>query len=335
MRNSDSLSVLTAVTAFALLAGCSGSGTSAIAPKSAAPSGHAQIIAQSVRNPQPHVGYDSCPANGQIEYAADTLHAVINVYAGNFAGQPPCGKITAGLLQPLGLHVDVATHDLYVANSGDSNILVFHRGQTASYNAYVDQTGHQMPIDVTLTPDGTLIASNLGQWTGPELGSISTWIAGPNGGTFVGNFPMTNDAQGGFIAAKSNGTIYFNDIDSTTNRGALWSLKCPAGACGTQTQVAGVSFLEPAGMAIDSTGDLLVTDTSGLGETFELPNPHPKKFPLFGFPYGVAINQSGHHIFIADWSGPRVQEYAYPSGTFIGAVKGAQYGWLRGVAVDQ
>jgi DNA-binding beta-propeller fold protein YncE len=335
MRNIASFPVLSAVVALALLAGCSGSGNSALAPKPASPNNHAQILTDPVRNSQPLVGYNSCPASGQIEYASDTLHDVIDVYAGNFAGQPPCGRITSGLSNPIGLHVDAATHDLYVANSSDSNILVFHRGQTASYNTYFDHTGHQGPLDVTLTNDGTLIASNSGQLTGPELGSISTWIAGPNGGTFVGNFPMTNDAQGGFIAVRSNGTVYYNDLDSTSNRGALWSLTCPAGACGTQTQVTGVSFPDPAGMAIDSTGDLFVTDRTGMGQTFELPNPHPKTFPLLGFPYGLAINRSGHHIFIADWSGPKVQEYAYPSGTFIGAVKGAQYGWLRGVAVDQ
>jgi hypothetical protein len=334
MRNAALLQALSAVTALALLAGCSGHGTSAIAPKPAAPNGHAQILTQSARNPQSLVGYDSCPANGQIEYASDTLHSVIDVYAGNFAGQPPCGRITSGINNPIGLHVDVATHDLYVANSADFNILVFHRGQTTPYNTYTDPT-LQYAIDVTLASDGTVIASNLDQRNGNEAGSLSTWIGGPNGGTFVGNFPMTNDEQGGFIAVRSNGTVYYNDIDLTTKRGALWSLKCPAGACGAQTQVTGVSFLDPAGMAIDSTGDLLATDTSGLGETFELPNPHPKTFPLLGFPYGLAINQSGHHIFIADWSGPKVQEYAYPSGTFIGAVKGAQHGWLRGVAVDQ
>jgi hypothetical protein len=47
------------------------------------------------------------------------------------------------------------------------------------------------------------------------------------------------------------------------------------------------------------------------------------------------MNLSGHHIFVGDWSGPALREYAYPSGTLIGAVKGAQHGWLRGIAVDQ
>jgi DNA-binding beta-propeller fold protein YncE len=333
MRNTNLLQALSAAAALMLLTACSGGGSSALAPKPASPSGHAQILTGYSRNPQHIVGYYACPANGQIEYASDAVHWVITVYAGNFAGQPPCGRITTGVQQPSGLHVDFATHDLYVANSGGGNILVFHRGQTSPYNTYSDPI-QQYPIDVTLVKDGTVIASNLSSF-GSEAGSLSTWIGGPNGGTFVGNFPMTHDEQGGFIAVRKNGTVYYNDIDLTTKQGALWSLSCPAGACGTQTQVAGVSSIDPAGMAIDSTGDLLMTDTSGVGETFELPNPNPKTFPIFGHPYGIAMNQSGHHLFIGDWSGPKVQEYAYPSGTFIGAVKGAQYGWLRGVAVDQ
>jgi hypothetical protein len=229
--------------------------------------------------------------------------------------------------------VDFGTHDLYVANSGGFDILVFHRGQTHPYNTYTDP-GLQYPIDVTLAGDGTVIASNLGQAYGNELGSLSTWIAGPNGGTFVGNFPMTNDSQGGFVAVRKNGSVYYNDFDVTTGHGALWSLSCPAGACGTQTRVTGVSFVDPSGMAFDSTNDLLVTDTSGIGETFELPNPSPKKFRLFGHPYGMAISQSDHHWFTGDWSGNGAKEYSYPSGRLIGIVNGDPHGWLRGVAAD-
>jgi hypothetical protein len=334
MRNTAVLHVLRAVTALALLAGCSGTGTSANAPKAASPSAHSQFFFDPSRDRQPFVGYDSCPATGSIEYAADFSYGVINVYAGTFAGQKPCGRITSSsLLNPSGLFVDIATHDLYVANTSGFNILVFHRGQTTPYDTYVDPT-FQYPIDVKLASDGTLIASNLGQRNGDEAGSLSTWIEGPNGGTFVGNFPMTNDEQGGFIAVRKNGTVYYNDIDLTTLQGALWSLSCPHGACGTQTQVAGVSFPDPAGMAIDSTGDLLVTDTSGLGKTFELPNPHPKTFPLLGHPYGTALSESGRHLFTGDWSGPKVEEYAYPSGKLIGTVSGEHGGRLLGVAVD-
>ncbi len=322
MRSTTRSQTLSAIATLVLLAGCTG-GPSAFAPKPSGPSGHAQNLVSSY----------ACPAKGQIEYASDNLHGVINVYAGNFAGQPPCARITSGVNGPTGMHDDPVSHDLYVANSNDSKILVFHRGQTAPYNVYIDPT-NQSPIDVTVSPDGTLLASNIGQLFGNEPGSISTWTRGSNGGTFVGNFPMTNSAQGGFIAVKQNGKVYFNDIDNTTRRGVLWSLWCPGGACGTQTQVSGVSFRDPAGMAFDSSGDLLVSDTSRIAETFELPNPRPKTFPLIGFPYGMAISRSDHHWFIGDWSGPAVREFAYPSGKLIGAVKGAQNGWLRGVAVD-
>lgn len=327
----SSFQMLAAASVIALIAGCSGGTSSAIAPKPASPSSRAQMLTGYSR-PQHVVGYYSCPASGPIEYASDAVHWVITVYAGNFAGQPPCGQITTGVQQPSGLHVDFSTHDLYVANSGAGNILVFHRGQTSPYNTYTDSG--QYPIDVTLVKDGTVIASNLSS-IGNAAGSLSTWVEGPNGGTFVGNFLMTNSEQGGFIAVRKNGKVYYNDIDLTTHKGALWSLSCPAGACGIQTRVVGASFSDPAGMAIDSTDDLFVADTSGVGEIFELPKPKPKSFPLTGHPYGIAMSESGHHLFTGDWLGPRVEEYSYPSGRLIGTVKGAQHGWLRGVAVDQ
>src|SRR5580700_10048446 len=110
MRNTSLLHAVSVVSALALLTGCSSGGTSSIVREPAAPSGHAHDL----------VGRSSCPANGQIEYASDSLHNVINVYAGNFAGQPPCAHMTSFVKGPTGLHVDPATHDLYVANENDS-----------------------------------------------------------------------------------------------------------------------------------------------------------------------------------------------------------------------
>jgi hypothetical protein len=205
------------------------------------------------------------------------------VYVGNFAGQAPCGQITSSTLQfPQGLYVQPATHDLYVANH--HNVLVFHRGQPEPYNTYTDPSG-QDPINVTVSADGTVLASNVTNLSQSEAGSISTWIAGPNGGTFVGNFPETNSEQGANIAVKKNGTVYFSDVDRAMLQGFLWTVACPAGVCGVQTQVAGVDLKFPGGMAFDDTGDLLMTDAMAVtADTFELPNPQPSTFPLIGFP---------------------------------------------------
>jgi hypothetical protein len=150
-----------------------------------------------------------CPARGSIEYVSDLNNSVITVYAGKLAKQPPCGQLTLGVRNPNGLYVDPATHDLYVANEGALNVLVYHRGQSIPYNTYTDP-GAQLPVDVALASDGTVVASNFFN-PGFTGGSISTWIPGPNGGTFVGNFAMSSGGVGEFIAANTQGDLYYNN----------------------------------------------------------------------------------------------------------------------------
>src|SRR5476649_1533299 len=101
-------------------------------------------------------------------------------------------------VQSEGLYVNATTHDLYVANWGASNVLVFHKARTTPYNTYSDPTA-QDPNDVTVTDDGIVITSNEEATNLIERGSLSTWIGGLNGGTFIGNFPMTNDDFGLFV----------------------------------------------------------------------------------------------------------------------------------------
>ena len=322
---------LCAAVALALLAGCSGKSSSAIAPTPKSPQSGAHFAR--INTVHRFVSFDACPASGPIVYASDGTNNVINIYAGQFAGQAPCGQIASTLLNfPYGLFVKIGTHDLYVANA--FGVLVFHRGRTTPYNTYSDPSG-QAVNDVTVARDGTVIASNLGQYNGPEKGSISTWIAGANGGTFVGNFPMTNDIQGGFITVQKNGTVYYDDQDATTRHGAVWSLSCPAGHCGAQTQVAGVSLGYPGGLASDAREDLLVTDSQpGMADTFELPNPNPASFPLTGIVFGMAIDRGDAHWFVADALNNDAAEYSYPSGQFIGTVPGNFGGNFDGIAID-
>jgi hypothetical protein len=342
---------MSAAAAIAMLAGCSWNGSSAIAPRSMSPQvGSRFVMGRTFQFLSPvgrlengnrighqFVGHYACPATGPIKYVSDYSNSAINVYVGKFAGQAPCGQLTSGIAGPEGIFVRVATHDLYVANDSARDILVFHRGQTTPYNTYTDPTV-QDPFDVTVARDGTVIASNLIQPNGNENGSISTWMGGPNGGTFVGNFPMTNDSEGLFLTVQKSGKVYFTDIDASSGQGLLWSMKCPAGACGPQTQAAGVSFAFPFGMGSDDTEDLLVNDLNpaggGTADTFELPNPTPKTFPLVGVPVGMAINPADHHWFVADAMSNNAAEYSYPGGALIGTVPGNAGGDPVGMAVD-
>ena len=345
-----SLLTLSAAAAIGLLAGCTSGST--IAPKPAVlesgaqlpmdrvagvfkPSGLAGI---SIRPARHFTAFDACPATRTIEYVSDYNNGVIDIFAGKFAGQKPCGMLTSGLSGPSGLYVQPATHDVYVANFLGFDVLVFHRGQTTPYNTYTDPTGHPPrfginPLGVTVARDGTVIASNKStSYSGS--GSLSTWIEGANGGTFVGNFPMTNDNYGGFVTVRRNGLVYYNDIEGGSGFGAIWSLSCPAGQCGAQTQVNISCCFDIGGMAIDETGDLLFSNGNGFAETFELPNPSPQSFTMRGTTYGMAINERNNHWFAADYQFNDAEEYAYPSGTLVGTVKGNSRGAPLGIAVD-
>jgi len=219
MRLRILLTASIAATGVAFVVGCS-AGTS-VSPETSSRSSDAHIrpggIAAYAVNRRNTKGYYSCPATGAIEYVSDFNSGNIGIYAGKFQGQTECGQIVA--YTPRGLHIDRKTHDLYVANGEAHNVVVFHRGQTTPYNTYLDPTG-QILSDVTLQNDGTIIASSLGG-NYPEEGSISTWINGPNGGSFVGNFPMTLAGLGGFISIDKNDMVYFNDYDFNVGVGSL------------------------------------------------------------------------------------------------------------------
>jgi hypothetical protein len=318
-----SLRAVIAIAALTILAGCSGGGSASIAPQTASLE----------RDARHFTSFDACPATGPIKYVSDFNNNLVDIFVGKFAGQPPCGQITSQLQSPWGIYVEPGSHDLYVANYLAHDVVVFHRGQTTPYNTYTDP-GFQDPVDVAVAKDGTVIATNQTRPHYPTRGSISTWTGGPNGGTYVGNFMMTVGSEGQYLTVQRNGTVYFDDLVGQTNIGALWFVSCPAGACGPQTQVAGVSFNSPGGLASDDTEDLLAINGFGSAETFELPNPNPKTFPLNGAPVAMAINALDHHWFVTDANNDDAAEYSYPGGKLVGTVPGNAGGGLFGIAVD-
>jgi hypothetical protein len=326
-----------AATAIMLLSACSGGST--IAPRPAAQDithhrSGAFILPAILRHNLK--SYNSCPATGPIEYVGDGNSGYITVFAGKFHSQTGCGLIVPNVFDVTGLYVDRKTHDLYVAKGEGGNVIVYHRGQATPYNTYVDPTVEQFVDDVTLLNDGTLVAINRFSY-GSELGSISSWKLGPNGGTFVGNFPITSGGLGSFITAAVNGNVYF-DASELYNTD-LWMVACPSGACGTQTRVPGVLGVE--GLAFDSNGDL-VADDAAIGtsnvltaDTFELPNPLPTFFAIANpGGLGIAFDETDRHLFVAQvgFAG----EYTYPGGQLVGEVTAGSFsGDLAGIAFDQ
>lgn len=314
-----------AAAAIAVLAGCSGYSTSVTS--------RTDVNAQARHR---HANFYACPANGPIEYVSDSTNGVINVFAGKFAGQSACGQISSGITEAVGMTVQESTHDLYVANWKGGNVLVFHRGQTTPYNSYVDPAG-QYPSDVAISKDGVIAASN-------SYCSISTWIAGPNGGAFVGSFAKADCRSAldiTFLTIKDDDTVYYMSDRPGPNRSRLWAVACPAGVCGVATKVPRVVFdFFPAGIVTDDTGDIVAIKSSGYGKdndaaTYELPNPKPISIDLEnGDPFGLAVDEQGRHLFVADPQNDSAYEYAYPGGTLLGMVPGSAYGFIGGIAAD-
>jgi hypothetical protein len=346
MRIVTQIRALGAAAAFAFLVGCSGSPS--IAPKPSAPQGYVHSLVGRIPvalSPlamlKVHIGsgdhyatFDHCPATGTIEYISDYSNNVVFIYKGKFASQAPCGQLSpGGMINPQGMFVNGATHDLYVANSGGHNIMVFHRGARSPFKKYTDPSV-QNPDDVTVAKDGTVIAANIFQANFNENGSISTWH---KGGAFVGNFPMPNSFEGLYVTVQKDGTLYYNDIDFTSGAGLLWTGNCPNGACGTFTST-GATTSFPGGLRSADSEDLVQIDQNAPGGgaliTYE-------SFPTGvscaiggGDPVAMDINKPEHHVFYADALNDAGGEISYPSCAPIGTVSGDGRGLPIGAAVD-
>ena len=329
MRFAVPIRMLSAAAAFVVLAGCAG--VSSISPKPyEPPQDHAR--SPMTRIPaavgplgmlyvHPTVGhhlkgFDTCPATGPIEYISDFNNNVIEIFAGKFAGQAACGQIGDALQSPQGLFVG-PNSNLYVANTGGGNILVFKRGATTHFATYTDPTG-QYPVDVTVAHDKTVIGSNLLKQDGSAAGSISTW---KKNGSFVGNYPMVHDLEGLFLTVQADGTLYYNDIDATVGQGLLWTGSCPAGVCGKFTST-GAASVFPGGLRSAQSESVVQADQILLTVT-------TYQFPNFTFciiigngivgPIGIDLNKSQKHLFYGDTGGTG-GEISYPSCTAIGTV---------------
>jgi hypothetical protein len=270
------------------------------------------------------VSFNACPASGNIEYISDFNNNVVNIYAGKFSGGAPCGEI-AGLSSPQGMFVSGASHELYVANSGASNILVFSRGAVVPNDVYVDPTG-QVPADVTLAKDGTVIASNLLGLNPNELGSISTWRRGSGGGIFIGNFPMINDSQGGFVTVQKNGALFFNELDAASGQGTLWTGSCPLGVCGAFVFTGAVTGF-PGGIRSADLEDVVQIDQGPPGSASVTYDPAPPSIGSVcsigaGDAISMDLNKKQQHFFYADALKNVGGEMTYPGCVAIGTVPG-------------
>jgi hypothetical protein len=326
MRIPTPLYALGAAAAIAALAGCSG-GASAVNPIAGGSTGQtAQHVSPmsvsripSMMNPakmallhpsrvQPKGWMSKDVATGDsLLYASQFFTSDIQVYRQSGTGQSPVGTIVNGVINPQGMTVS-SNGDLYVANTGANNILVFHKGRLNPYRTLADP--NQFPVDVAVAADGTVYASNIFD-TSAVAGSVSKYAPGANSPTAT--YAVPNNLKVLFDALNDDGTLYVNYIDLNSGLGAM--VKFYPGS--NSADLTGVTTGFPGGMQFDNTHDLLGLDQLGpFAGIYELPSGTPSfEFASDnGDPLGVALVRNERQVYVSDAAFGVVHQYSYPGG---------------------
>lgn len=155
--------------AVVLFAGCSGSGSSYNAAAPGLPGMTQSVIANHVPTILPGAFlkgfHPSAPVGGKSFVNPNVTGALVyscGYYANECVWSKPgsnvMGGALTGLSNPQGVTVD-KLGNVYIANTGGSNILVYPKGSTTLSKTLSD-TG-QYPVDVAVTPTGAVFAANI------------------------------------------------------------------------------------------------------------------------------------------------------------------------------
>lgn len=209
------------------------------------------IVAPMVAGPAAHLYgndlmYSSRPSGNQIA-----------VYKRKHKGLTlkPYQNLTSGVAAPMGMAATPGGR-LYVANSGDSNVLVYRttrKGAVGPVATLADDG--EVPVNVGVTPNQRIVAVSNGSSTGSGAGSVSVYVNRKDRPSRTLTFG--NDAlQGEGIAIDSNGNCYWSFNDPSTLTGAIVEFTSCKGI--GSPIVSGLS--KAGGLAFDRSGNLYYVD---------------------------------------------------------------------------
>ncbi len=183
-----------------------------------------------------------------LAYVSDYEHDSVSIFNATTGAQ--VGQI-GGLSAPAGLFVD-GQHELWVSDSGDSQVFVFARGQTSPKLTLTDPS--ERPFDAVRCPNGTVFVSNYYDFN-TQIGGISVYAKGSTSPT--GSLADPNEFQNYFITCDRK-----NNVFTTLELGNLESqVDEYAGGSAPAVKVTGVD--SPGGIAVNGAGNLVVADPDG------------------------------------------------------------------------
>jgi sugar lactone lactonase YvrE len=302
--------------------------------------------------------------------------------AAGIAGSTDGTGVAALFNQPQGIAVD-GTGNVYVSDTNNSTIrkitaagvvttLAGAAGQTGSADGSGSSARFSYPFGIAVDTAGNIYVADYENSTIRKVtpaGSVST-LAGSagNAGSTDGQGSAAQFNHPNAVAVDGAGFVYVIDTSSQTVRevspgGSVSTLAGTAGQGGSADGTgAAASFFYPGGIAATSAGIIYIADTGnhtlramnspGVVNPLAGSPPHEGDADgtgiqaLFKYPYGVAVDSSGH-VYVADSGNNTIRVVTtagvvttlagaggVPAGSADGVGSAARFNNPAGVAVD-
>ena len=184
-----------------------------------------------------------------------------------------------GLTNPSGMFVDTS-ENLWVTNTYAYNVLVYPRGATAPSMKLADPG--ELPVDVSVCPNGTVYVSNLENSSQSGSGNVAVYAPGATSPTGTLSYP--NQASNYFVTCDAN-----NNVFTTLFIGSAGAVvEYPHGEQKGAVNL-GVTLEFPGGIKPDPAGNLVVNDQEARTLT---------EYTEAGTPTGVQVAYGGSNN---DW----------------------------------
>jgi hypothetical protein len=262
----------------------------------------------------------------KLVFVSDAPDGVVDIYPQSGKTQKMVGQIT-GLKQPQGLTTD-AQGNLYVANTNDSNVLVYAPPYTGSPAVTLNDSG-EFPVDVAVSSAGVVAVTNIcsAPHCRADTASVNIYAQGSTtpcatlSDDQLGIFNLVRVNFAGFDAA---GNLYVDGNDPY-NEASFGFIQggCQATTIAHIAPSATFSFFFPGSIAVTKAGlvaiidleqEAIATFAAPVGGTFG--NPVAVTYVTgSGDAAAFALLASGKDLYTADSSGTGSSaEYAYTAG---------------------
>jgi sugar lactone lactonase YvrE len=254
-----------------------------------------------------------------------------------------------------------ASGNIYIADAAGESVLVFSAnasGTTGPVDTITGAaTGLGFPRGIALDSQGNIYVSNSGDTNNSNVVSVTVYAAGAAAN--VSPTAVISGAATGFsspngIALDTHGTIYVVNESGNANLSSSGSVTAyAANATGNASPTVTISgaatgLAEPQSLALDTAGNIYVSNKSGNSVTVYSPgatgNAPPTK-TISGAatglisPNGIALDAQGN-LYVANEGNGSVTVYsasatgnAAPTATISGAATGLSAGTIHGVAI--